>query len=40
VKVEWHEAAAEELRRLDPAVRRRVRDELPKHADPRRKLEP
>ena len=34
----------EELRRVDPAVRRRIRaileDELPKHPDPRRKLEP
>ncbi len=44
MRIEWHEAAIEELRRLDPAVRRRIRqalqEELPKHPDPRRKLEP
>ena len=44
VRIEWHEAAVEELRRLDGAARRRIRDvlqdELPKHPDPRRKLEP
>lgn len=45
VRIEWHEAAAiEHLRRLDPAVQRRIRqvlqEELPKHPDPRRKLEP
>jgi mRNA interferase RelE/StbE len=44
VRIEWHEAAVEDLRRLDPAVRARIRqvlqEELPKHADPRRKLEP
>ena len=44
MRIEWHEAAVEDLKRLDGAVRRRIRDllheELPKHPDPRRKLEP
>lgn len=44
MRIEWHEAAVEDLRRLDPAVRRRIRkvlsEELPKHADPRQRLEP
>jgi mRNA interferase RelE/StbE len=44
VRIEWHEAAVENLKRLDGTVRRRIRDvlqdELPKHPDPRRKLEP
>jgi mRNA interferase RelE/StbE len=44
VRIEWHEASVEDLRRLDGAARRRIRDvlqgELPKHPDLRRKLEP
>jgi hypothetical protein len=44
VRIEWHEAAVEDLRLLDPAVRQRTRhvlqEELPKHLDLRRKLEP
>ena len=44
MRIEWHEGAVDDLRTLDAAVRRRIREvlqeELPKHPDPRRKLEP
>ena len=44
MRIEWHEGAVEDLRGLDATVRRRLREvlqeELPKHPDPRRKLEP